>query len=265
MPSILDGMDEIIDKFFGLEGIGRSSPHYGNRASCEYLSEKQPENLDGLVLLENLYQQIVENRNKYKDNYNKPPSLENWRFTKIPCIADENKSPEVVLERSIIKAADDRWANQVPTSSGLVGPHADKRRAIDLVFKRDEGHFEFIELKINADTPLFAVMEITIYGLLYIFSRNHMQKLGYTKEEKYILTAEQVGLKVLVPVDYYQEYKLRFLERMIDKGLENFLASGDFSMNFRIEMLPESFSKDSKHFKENQIFEAINSQSLLYR
>ena len=30
-------------------------------------------------------------------------------------------------------------------------------------------------------------------------------------------------------------------------------------MNFKFETLPKSFSKNSKRFKENQIFEAISS------
>ena len=65
----------------------------------------------------------------------------------------DNTSPEVMLERSIVRAASDNWANQVPTSSGLIGPHADKVRNIDLVQRLDENHFSFIELKVASNNP----------------------------------------------------------------------------------------------------------------
>jgi hypothetical protein len=95
--------------------------------------------------------------------------LENWRFAKKTYIADRNTSPEKTLEKTIAKITDADWVNQVPTASGLWNASADTHRNIDLVHRLGPKQYEFIELKVETDTPLKAAMESLIYGC-FMFS-----------------------------------------------------------------------------------------------
>jgi hypothetical protein len=99
-------------------------------------------------------------------------SRENWRW-RVPQlgISEHNTSPEVVLERAIVNTCERNgrvdWSNQVPVASGLAGFSAERRRAIDLVHQKAPGHFQFIELKVGSDTPLYAAVEIIGYACLW--------------------------------------------------------------------------------------------------
>jgi hypothetical protein len=88
-----------------------------------------------------------------------------------------------------------------------------------LVFRRAQKVFEFIELKINSNQPLFAVIEIIGYGMIHHFTRNHLSDLGYSNSDKEILEASQIHLKVSAPCNYYTKYDLKWLKDIPDKGL----------------------------------------------
>ena len=250
MKGILGGTGHIIDHFFGLEQFGSSAPHYKNKLSCLYLSENSFPELESLPLLADLYRTIESNWQQSRPHYGKPPSQENWRVERRPEIADRNTSPEVTLERGIIQATDDTWVNQVPTSSGLTGPRYDKVRNMDLAHNLGHGEWEFIELKVNSDTPLYAAMEIVQYGLLFLFSRCHQQELQYDTA-KDLLQATHVHLKVLAPSRYYtrnraaQPYRLQWLEESLNEGLEQFVderTRSSLRMDFQFEAFPSNFT-----------------------
>ena len=111
-------------------------------------------------------------------------SLENfrWPYPKTD-LTKGNPSLEVSLERELIGALvaahRTEWSNQVPLISGIAGPHAFKRRAVDLVRKHNDDCFEFVELKIDSDTPVSAAIEVLTYALLWLLSRRDRQTLGY--------------------------------------------------------------------------------------
>jgi hypothetical protein len=115
----------------------------------------------------------------------------------------KNASAEVTFERALInalvKAGRNDWSNQVPLISGIVGPHAFKKRAVDLVHRQSDSSFEFVELKIKSDTPVFAAIEI-LYGLLWLLSRRDREILGYDAGP--MLDARELGLSVIAPRDY---------------------------------------------------------------
>ena len=84
-----------------------------------------------------------------------PPSRKNFRWHEPQRhICKSNSSAEVTLERALVNALIDarnnEWSNQVPLISGIAGPRAFKRRAIDLVWRQGESCFEFVELKMNS-------------------------------------------------------------------------------------------------------------------
>ena len=137
-----------------------------------------------------------------------------------------DKSDEVVLERAVCRARSKVWTYQMPTSSGLRGKHTDKRRSIDLVRMVSPHGFEFIELKVASNDPVFAAQEILGYGLAYLHARAN----GYQDridDAKGVLRASRVELVVLGPTAWYQQYfersrshaELEWLVRAINSGL----------------------------------------------
>lgn len=274
MPeSILKDVGKIIDEALGLKGrkIGKA-PHYRHRESCLMLCKEPVSKFDGGKLIKDIYEKIGSNWRERK--YLKSPSCENWRLIPNPSKKDKAKEGnrknklEVRLERAIVDMfARDRsdaqnWANQVPTASGFVGPRTDKRGAIDLVHRLGDGAYELIELKVHASggTPLYAAMEILQYGALYIFARRKEQ-IKSAANEKRLLQAKSIHLKVLAPCDYYNGCKLDWLEDEINSGLKRYLAAQtfDFDLDFKFEAFPPGFSL--KPFPEyGAIAQALNDR-----
>lgn len=250
--SVLKGVDDIIDKRLGLKVIGKP-PQYGHKESCQKLLEPLVD-LDMEALLYEIYEKIGNNWSNA--TYDKG-SIENWRFEKKRGMSSKNKSPEVGLERAIVNipqelwpdAAD--WVNQVPTASGLVDPNADGSRRIDLVHKCGDKEYEFIELKVGSDTPLYAAMEVLKYGVLYIFTREYEEVSKCVKKGKDLLKATKIHLKVLAPASYYAPYNLScnlsWLEDCINRGLVSFRSQRKFSfeMDFKFETLSLTLTRSS--------------------
>src|ERR1035437_5414825 len=102
-----------------------------------------------------LFKVIDQNWNATVQNVRRSPTLQNFRWNSPQTkLADRNRSPEVTLERALIcallEAGRNDWSNQVPLISGIAGPHAFKKRAVDLVQQCGSG-FEFVELKVDSD------------------------------------------------------------------------------------------------------------------
>ena len=254
MKSIAHGFDGIKDESLGLvdSGIGQP-PHFRHRRSCKFLCTNQPLHADGAGLAEALVTQATRNWTAGQERGGAPSSSENWRFTRAGKMVPDDPSPEVTFERAFMEAADEHWANQVPTCSGVFRPEADHRRSIDLVKKTGNGSFEFIELKVCSDTPLFAALEVLDYGVLYVFSRIHARSLKYRPGCSAILDAHKIGLRVVAPRRFY-EYKIRagpwvpfdlgWLESMMRDAARQ-LASmirGDTTIDFRFDVFSEGFS-----------------------
>ena len=246
--SILKDVGEIIDEALGLTncGIGKK-PHYKHKASCQRLSEFLPPTFDATALIEKIYAQVICN---WKKGVNYELSTENWRFESRTNIDARNDDPEIKLERAIVNTQTQlpaNWANQIPTSSGLVGPRADKHRNIDLIHRREDGAYEFIELKVDSDTPLYAAMEILQYAVLYIFYRENEQEMKWgSANQKLLREATVIHLRVLAPCSYYEGYNLEWLEESICNGLKAFLAgrTPKLQMDFRFDAFPPWFTSD---------------------
>jgi hypothetical protein len=166
-----------------------------------------------------------------------------WHFPQRDA-AKHNSSAEVTLERALIRALVDAgrndWSNQVPLISGIAGPHAFKKRAVDLVQRQGDSSFEFVELKIKSDTPVFASIEILVYGLLWLLSRRDRRILGYDAGP--MLDARELSLSVLAPRDYYSRYSVEPLAKAIGDGLCKLGNQKGVTMTFRFTAFPQSFS-----------------------
>ena len=176
----------------------------------------------------------------------RPPGAENWRFEKRTDIAEGHPGPEVTLERAIIRITDSNWVNQCPTFAGLLDSGG-RRAGIDLIH-RVGNEYDFIELKVAANTPLHAAMEILQYGVIYVFSRIHAVPLGYSDESLKLLRAKRVHLRVLAPSNYFPEAFrpwLCRLERAICGCLSGFAGTMPLlgvTMDFAFQSFPEEFA-----------------------
>lgn len=238
---ILKGVNDLIDSALklktGLNLKTGKTPRHSNKTSCRQLTESPLSGFDASILIAGIYDQIGANWDA--SDYHKK-SEENWRLKKQKGISPNNDSPEVSLEREIVNIPVEiwpdskNWFNQVPIASGLVGPNEGGRR-IDLVHDCGDGVYEFIELKVGSNTPLYAAMEILKCGILYIFCRQDKRASEYVDRKGELLQAEKIQLRVLAPAKYYVEYDLSWLEQSIDSGLANFLTQRKFAfeMDFK--------------------------------
>lgn len=224
-PSLVHGVEEAVCQEFGIAKLRHMSAlrSLRNLADC---------NLPGLVF------RIV-SRNwiagRASDNVNR--SRQNWRWTLNSQISSSNKSPEVCLERAIAAACQSNgnrdWANQIPVASGLLLGAADGRRAIDLAQRGGKRSYELIELKIASDTPLYATVELLIYGSLWLLARPNPP--AYRPA---LLEAERIDLRVLAPAKFYAPFDLVDLECSVDGDLRKLGRQQSIEMTFGFDVLP---------------------------
>ena len=176
--SILDGIGTLVDEWLKIEPKGKP-PCYRHRSAAIDLSRRNASVSGTLEFLEASYTHIHNYWLAAIEAGYSNPSKENWRWKQHLELSPANTSPEVGLERSIVDACGDSWSNQMPTASGLVSSTADKRSAVDLVYRENPTTYSLIELKVGSNNPLFAAIEILRYGLLFVWSGNNQDRLGY--------------------------------------------------------------------------------------
>lgn len=170
------------------------------------------------------------------------------------------QSDEVVLERAVCKARSNVWTYQMPTSSGLRGKHKDKRRSIDLVRMVSPHAFEFIELKVASNDPVYAVQEVLGYGLAYL----HARASGFQKrvaDTKGVLQASCVTLVVLGPNAWYRQHlertrsqtEFEWLVRAINSGLSAERRRSPGLDQFNLSLRSFSYDKRNPHSAADDI------------
>jgi hypothetical protein len=132
----------------------------------------------------------------------------------------------------------------MPTASGLLGPATDKRVAVDLVHREDSTTYSFIELKVASDTPLFAAIEILLYGLLFVWSKNNQENLGYYVGTQPVIAADRVTLSVLAPSSYYERYDLTNLASALNIALVEFGQRNEVALDFEFSELGADYAPD---------------------
>jgi hypothetical protein len=215
-------------------------PRYKNRTNMLLLAEHPPADLDGVALVRAL-------RKKVNDNWNAagrpvPRSRQNWRFTKMLAIDPSNPSREKRIEKAIVLATDDSWANQIPTASGLVDSQG-RQCNVDLA-KRQGSEYWLFELKCESDHPISAAMQILRYGVLYLFWREHLEALAADFQRQPLLGATRVHLRVLAPKAYYAvpdlEQPFAWLEELLSVGIRAVSTEQGIEMDFGFDVLQET-------------------------
>ncbi|MFZ5726932.1 MAG: hypothetical protein ACOY4C_10990 [Pseudomonadota bacterium] len=149
-------------------------------------------------------------------------------------ISAHNTSPEVQLERALMRLGRVDWSNQVPVASGIAGATAERRRAIDLVHQRSPRHFEMVELKVASDTPLYAAFEIIGYICIWLLSR-----LEPTAPDNPLLAAKAIDAVVLAPTAFYAPYQLENLRLRLDDDLQRLGREHGVALSFLFEAFPD--------------------------
>lgn len=227
------GVAEIVNMTLGLQD-------YRTRSSCLEAASRPGCQLMGRDFVDALYQSVSARWRGFVDRLTRlPPSEQNWRwFDPRPEIPSEkNRRPETTLERAFIRAClalgRKDWSNQVPIASGIAGPSAHKTSAVDLVHQRSTESFELIELKVGSDTPLYAAIEIVVYGLIWILSRQDRERLRYPTTP--ILSASEITLAVLAPAKpFYQVPTLDWLSEPLTQGISD-LARRELAVRMSFE------------------------------
>ncbi|MFC3440120.1 hypothetical protein ACFOKF_02730 [Sphingobium rhizovicinum] len=236
--SLFDDVDRLAADHLNIASIK-------HRSALQRLSATPPVAFDGVGFVRTLFERVAGNWLGCIGALAKSPSRENWRWLEPKCDhAAHNSSPEVTLERAIVSAARSRgrsdWSNQVPIASGMIAGGGDRRRAIDLVHRRGPNAFEFVELKVGSDNPLYAAVEILKYGFVWLLSREHSARLGYGG--KSLVEASDVRLSVLAPHPYYDGLNLGWLEAGLSRGVMALGAERqEVRLSFAFEAFPISF------------------------
>lgn len=242
--SILTGIGDLVDDWLKTNPKGQR-PYYRHQSAANELTRRAEPITGTRDFLDASYTRIHNNWLDAIDAGYTNPSRENWRWKRHLTLAPANTSPELRLERSIVNACGGNWSNQMPTASGLIGPATDKRAAVDLVYREDSTTYSLIELKVGSDNPLFAAIEILCYGLLFIWSKDNQEKLGYDAKTQPILAATNVELSVLAPEDYYHDYDLTSLNSTLNSELAEFADRVNVNLSFEFDQLGGEYGPDS--------------------
>jgi hypothetical protein len=234
--SILNGLDNLIDKWLGIDGDARfgtaGSPAFHSKTAAIALSSNggplgQPASRSVAdPLIPKLLDRIDAN---WKSLGSQRRSSANWVLRKALNLNAESNSPEKVLEKTIVRLLDGTWFNQIPTCSGMA-QREEGKRSIDLGHDLGNNAFEFIELKYGSaeqnfgvNHPLYAAFEILQYGLLFA----HARAEGLCPEGT-LRNAKAIHLRVLAPSGYYRykerggdtkRFEFGWLEAAINSGL----------------------------------------------
>jgi hypothetical protein len=242
--NILNEIGNLVDDWLEITPKGKP-PYYRHRSAALQLSRRKTPITGTTEFLEASYAHIHNHYSTAIQNPESNPSRENWRWKRHLNLGDGNQSEELNLERLIVNACGDDWSNQMPAASGLDGPARDRRAAVDLVYREDPTTFSLIELKVKSDNPLFATLEILMYGLLFVWSKNNQADLGYDREAQPVLAANTVTLAVLAPSNYYHDFDLTILASALNKGLIEFGRRYSLNLKFEVCELGKDFDPGS--------------------
>lgn len=231
--SLLDGVEQVACRKLGI-------PSLRHRSALRELTSRSA--LPKGVVAE-VHGRIAANWAACRSAFPISSSTENWRWrAPVTGIARHNASSEVMLERALVAACERTgrtdWSNQVPIASGIAGPSRERRRAIDLVHQTGPGAFQFIELKVASDTPLYAAVEIIAYACVWLLSRQ-----GPPGAVTPILEAGSVDAVVLAPEGYYRPYQVSGLAALLNEELAGLGAAYGVGLAFRYEAFPDALSR----------------------
>jgi hypothetical protein len=196
-------------------------------------------------LFEELYKRIRENWNRHREPDRWPTPDKNWvlRVEKGYTPHPTQRLEKQLQKETAICLENEGWGNDVPTSSGLINKGG-RQMNIDLVHRVDEG-FEFIELKLESNTPYEAALQALRYGAVYMLYRLETD-LARRFKGNAMMRAKRIVMEVLAPYHYFSggEIDLRGLETQLDQEVETFgkLPDSLVALSFRFMAFAPDFN-----------------------
>lgn len=231
---ILQGIHDLVDEWLEIPPVGKA-PYYRHRAAAVHVRDQPPTERRTRQFLEMYLARINQNWQNAVTRGYFGPSKQNWRWKRHLEHAIANKSPEVLLERAIVRACGEEWSNQMPTASGLISATADRRAAVDLVQREGPTSFSFLELKVASDNPLYAAVEILMHGILFLWSKANLQTLKYDPTTQPVLSCSRVHLGVLAPAAYFDGLDLSPFQGALSRSLQDFGRRHAVDMGFSFQ------------------------------
>lgn len=197
---------------------------------------------DGRLLCELVFANLERRWRARTRTEGRRPSDENWRWQRIPTLSEGNPSPEVGLERRLIRTAGDTWANAVPTASGLFDDGGRKAN-VDLAHRFGAG-IAFVELKWASNHPVYAAFEIVGYAMAWAQARLRAEEMGYVTGGtlRPALGTDVTRWCVLAPASFYagrDAEQLAGFAASLDQGVSSFFAERlKVEARFRFLKLP---------------------------
>jgi hypothetical protein len=242
---VLEGIGDMVNNWLKLPQKGKS-PYCQHKSAALALSNRATRIHGTDKFLTDAYNRINRNWANAVRTGESSYSKKNWRWKRHLETSAGNPSAEITLERAIVSALGEDWSNQMPTASGLVGPNANKRSCVDLVWRKNPGSYTFFELKVESDTPLYAAIEILLYGLLFVWSRNNQADLKYDTEIQPVLKASKIELCSLAPRKFYSDYDLKNLSESLNQGFSTFQHLGDLELSFNFAQFGSTINSKSE-------------------
>ena len=249
-PDLLEETPKLINEH--LSKIIGCAGRYETRGMALKLLRIGEPNAELAKLVSDLFKQICDN---WKNGGENDRGKNNWRWE------PRSKKPgrgETKTERDLMCAGNgtpstERWANQIPTGSGLspvgeettddIDTNKKKKRAgspghIDLAYCDGTGRLMMIEFKLNADNPVFAALQLVRYALVLILAREKHLKI---KDSRWRDT-KKIDLRVLAPSNFdraskEQFYDKRYLhigwfEKCLHEAVKQFGKNHDLELSF---------------------------------
>lgn len=153
---------------------------------------------------------------------------------------------EVGLERKLVGARGNRrdWCNQVPVASGFTVERL-TRCAIDMVYRRSAQAYDFVELKLDSNSPSYAAVEVLQYGSLWLLSRDAAARGLLVYPSASLLGARNIRLSVLAPASFYGKERFRAFQTGVNRALSELAGPFRADMSFRFERFRDSFQNDA--------------------
>lgn len=229
---IFERYDAKVREILVFERKGKEKNGPPKALAIVYSENKNRAVFDGRSIVRSLYDEMADKGWTNKEG-------KNWHWREDANVRIPEKGKEVRLERIVAASRNGKgmeWTWQMSTSSGIEKRHPDdkhnasnKRRSVDLVrcHGSDNDSFSFVELKVDADNPLYALFEILGYALAYL----HARRGGRTGTGIHnVMQAKHIRLVVLGPKCWYRynkddpsspQFDLQWMADELAKGLND--------------------------------------------